>query len=501
MLYISTRDSQASPVSGAQAILRGLAADGGLYSPQAAGENGENVFPCYFPANLAQKSYAEVAQDIFALYLPEFTTAEITDAITKAYANGSFPSAVAPIVQVGPFTVLELFHGPTCAFKDMALAVLPHLMSLSAAKMKTSTETVILVATSGDTGKAAQEGFAKAKGYQVIVFYPAGGVSEMQEKQMRSGGGSSTFAVAIRGNFDDCQNGVKAIFANASLRERLQKADKCFSSANSINFGRLLPQIVYYYYAYAQMLKQGRIQFSQSIDIAVPTGNFGNILAAYYALRMGLPLRRLICASNENDVLKEALATGLYNSRRPFYKTASPSMDILVSSNFERFLFEMYGRNGALLAADLRQFAVLGCLQIGKEHQQNWQNLLYGGSAAWNKAAPTIARVLAEYDYLLDPHTAVGFTVASDYFDPAENVPLLLIATASPYKFPAAVLEALGIPASGLNSEQQLERLSLRSKVAIPKPLAELTQLTLRPRQEIEPRHMEQAVIELLQII
>jgi threonine synthase len=380
----------------------------------------------------------------------------------------------------------------------MALAVLPHLLTLSAAKTGRAGETVILVATSGDTGKAAQEGFAHAAGCRVIVFYPAGGVSEMQEKQMLSGGGPDAAAVAVRGNFDDCQRGVKAIFADAAIVERLHKAGKSFSSANSINFGRLLPQIVYYYYAYGQMLAHGRVKPGQSIDIAVPTGNFGNILAAYYARCMGLPVRRLICASNENDVLAEAIAHGHYSSRRPFYKTASPSMDILVSSNFERFLFEMYGRDAQALEAALAQFNESGSLRIAAAARQNWQGLLYGGSAAGEAAAQTTAKVLAEHNYLLDPHTAVGWAVASAYYDPAEDVPLLLAATASPYKFPAAVLGALGVSHEGLSGEEQLRLLAKHSGTTIPAPLAELANLTPRPRKEISPNGMGRAVVELL---
>ena len=488
--------------------MRGLAPDGGLYVPQNRGrrltdrgrrreDRGRN-FPAYFPAGLAQKNYCELAAEIFALYLKDFSGTELMQAARLAYAGGAFPPQVAPCVQVGPFTVLELFHGPTCAFKDMALAALPHLLMLSAAKTGRSGETVILVATSGDTGKAAQEGFAHVPGYRVIVFYPAGGVSELQEKQMLTGGGAFAAALAVRGNFDDCQRGVKAIFADPAIGERLAKAGMRFSSANSINFGRLLPQVVYYYYAYGQMLAQGRIKAGQNIDIAVPTGNFGNILAAYYAQRMGLPVRRLICASNENDVLAEAIVSGHYNSRRPFYKTASPSMDILVSSNFERFLFEMYGRNATALAAAFAKFGFGGSLKIAEEARRNWQGLLYGGSVAGDTASQVTAQVLSAHDYLLDPHTAVGWAVASSYYDEAEGVPLLLTATASPYKFPAAVLGALGVSYDGLGGEEQLSLLYRHSGVPIPAPLAALEGQTVRPRQEIAAADMGRAVLALL---
>jgi len=501
MKYISTRDSNAVPVSGAVAIARGLAPDGGLYVPQYRGQGAggrEQDFPAYFPADLTHKSYCELAEDIFALYLEDFSRAELAHVARAAYAGGAFPPAVAPCVQVGPFTVLELFHGPTCAFKDMALAALPHFLTLAAAKTEQAGEIVILVATSGDTGKAAQEGLANVAGCRLIVFYPAGGVSEIQERQMLSGGGHNTAAVAVRGNFDDCQRGVKAIFADVTMGRQLAQAGLSFSSANSINFGRLLPQIVYYYHAYAQMLAQGSVKAGQCIDIAVPTGNFGNILAAYYARGMGLPVRRLICASNENDVLVEAINAGHYNSRRPFHKTASPSMDILVSSNFERFLFEMYGRGADALATAFAQFAATGSLHIADEARRNWQGLLYGGSAAGNAAARTIAAVFAEHNYLLDPHTAVGWTVASNHYDQAEGIPLLLTATASPYKFSAAVLKALGVPCGDLNGEEQMQLLAEHTKTTIPAPLAALAHSNPRPRQKIGVADMGRTVLELL---
>ena len=500
MRYISTRDNGAQPLSGAEAILRGLAPQGGLYVPQYGSRqttNSGQVFPAYYPADLAQKSYCELAEDIFALYLPDFGRAKLAAAARAAYGSGAFPAQVAPCLQVGPFAVLELFHGPTCAFKDIALAVLPQFLTLAAAQTGRGEKTAVLVATSGDTGKAAQEGFAPAAAYHVIVFYPAGGVSELQEKQMLCGGGQTT-ALAVRGNFDDCQRGVKAILSDSGLQQRLKESFMSFSSANSINFGRLLPQIVYYYYAYGQMLAQGLVKPRQSIDIAVPTGNFGNLLAAYYARCMGLPARRLICASNENDVLTEAINSGLYNSRRPFYKTASPAMDIVVSSNFERFLFEMYGRDGAALQAAYKQFAARGSLRITATARQKWQGLLYGGSASQDTAAKVIAQVLREHNYLLDPHTAVGWAVASSYYDEAEGIPLLLTATASPYKFPSAVLGALAVSYAGLSSEKQLQLLAQHSKTAIPAPLSALAMQTPRPRREIDPADMSRAVAEIL---
>ena len=492
MRFISTRDSLARAVSSAYAIVHGLAADRGLYVPQ--------YFPAYFPNDLAHKGYCELAREIFGLYLTDFSRVELDALVRAAYGDGAFPRVAAPCLRVGSFALLELFHGPTCAFKDMALAVLPHLLTLSTVKIGRDGENVILVATSGDTGKAAQEGFAAVTGCRVIVFYPADGVSEIQEQQMLTGNAANTAAIAVRGNFDDCQRGVKDILADTAMIKRLSNAQMSFSSANSINFGRLLPQIVYYYYAYGQLLGKGFLKLGQEIDITVPTGNFGNILAAYYGKRMGLPVRRLVCASNENDVLAEAISQGIYNSCRPFYKTASPSMDILVSSNFERFLFEMYERSAPDLSAAFLQFTKTGSLRIAESAKQNWRGLLYGGSVTQEAAACVMREVQEKHNYLLDPHSAVGWGLASSYYDEAEGVPMLLVATASPFKFPGAVLGALGVSCVGLSGQAQLKLLAQRTGASIPPPLAALAGQSLCKRVEIKPSEMKQAVLEMLGI-
>lgn len=489
MQYISTRDAGARLVPAAEAIRRGIATDGGLFVPQS--------FPAYQPTSWNGLDYQQLARDIFCLYLTDFTRAEIAEIVASAYGKATFPAGVAPCVSVGGVEILELFHGPTLAFKDMALQALPHLLTRSIAKCGGDNEVVILVATSGDTGKAALEGFKDVPGCRIIVFYPAGGVSHIQEKQMLSTGGANTAVVSVEGNFDDCQTGVKRLFGDAELRQRLAEAGQEFSSANSINFGRLLPQIVYYYYGYGQMVEKGVIQPGEKIQVVVPTGNFGNILAACYARNMGLPLARLVCASNENDVLTEVIQSGRYNRKRPFYQTTSPSMDILVSSNFERFLFEMYGRDAAACAADFKALNEAGEFQISPNAVEHWSSFLVAGSANQAGAAAAQGRVFQQHGYVLDPHTAVGWSV---WENQASSLPTLLAATASPYKFPAAVLEALGVTAADKSDEEQLRLLAEISGTAIPPALAELVNLPLRHHRHTSIENMGRTVKQILSI-
>lgn len=489
MQYVSTRDAQQQPITAAEAIRRGIAADGGLYVPQS--------FPAYMPPSWHNLDYRQLARDIFSLYLTDFTPTEITEIVESAYSATAFPQCVAPCVTVGGAQILELFHGPTLAFKDMALQALPRLLTHAVAKCGGGKEVVILVATSGDTGKAALEGFKDIPGCRIIVFYPAGGVSPIQEKQMLTTGGHNTAVVAVAGNFDDCQTGVKRLFADTALQQRMSAAGKEFSSANSINFGRLLPQIVYYYYGYGQMVSSGRIQPGQQIQVVVPTGNFGNILAAYYAREMGLPINRLVCASNENDVLTEVIQNGYYNRRRPFYKTTSPSMDILVSSNFERFLFEMYGRDAQACAAALQTLNETGAVQISAQAREHWQGFLLAGSAGQADAAAAIGSVFKQHGYVLDPHTAVGWQVWQQL---PSTLPTLLAATASPYKFPAAVLAALGHNMPAGSAEEQLQLLSRLSGTPLPPALTELQQLPLRHSRQCAIADMGQTVTEILSL-
>lgn len=490
MDYISTRGI-AAPVCSAEAIVRGLADDGGLYVPAS--------IPRFFPENLPQMDYSSLAREIFALYLSDFTEPEIAEIVDKAYSNDGFPAIPVGMTTLGNTEVLELWHGPTSAFKDMALQVLPHLLLKALAKTGGEKEIVILVATSGDTGTAALEGFADVEHTQIIVFYPKDGVSQIQELQMNTTRGRNAAVVGIRGNFDDCQNGVKQIFGDRQLAEDMAERGKYFSSANSINWGRLLPQIVYYLYGYGQMVAQGKIEWGEEIDIAVPTGNFGNILAGWYAMKMGLPVHRFFCASNRNNVLSEALEKGRYNRKRPFYKTISPSMDILISSNFERFVFDISNNDSDYTARAFEQMRHQGSFQLDQQMIDQYSGKMLGGFAEEFQCRNAILEVFEAYGYLLDPHTAVGYYVAERLR--GHNLAghkLLLVSTASPYKFPSAVLKALNaLPAD----EQELALpaiLAQYSGTDIPANLADLGKQQIRHDQVCEFNEMTQVVRDKL---
>jgi len=431
MKYISTRANY-EPVEAAKAITLGMVPGGGLFLPES--------FPAFAPQT--GLSYQELAKRIFALYLTDFSEAEISDIVEAAYCAEAFPAEVAPVVKLDDTAILELWHGPTAAFKDMALQILPHFMTASRRKCGDNDETVILVATSGDTGKAALEGFKDVEGISIICFYPKDGVSALQERQMLTTGGNNTSVIGVIGNFDDCQGAVKRLFADEELKTELKTAGKVFSSANSINWGRLLPQIVYYYHGYAQMVEQGMLEMGEKINITVPTGNFGNILAAYYAWKMGLPVGKFICASNENNVLTDAIMAGVYNTDRFFYKTDSPSMDILVSSNFERLLYELCEHNGEKVAQLMSDLQEKGVYEVPDAIREKF----FGGCADGEKAAAALKACYEKYNYLCDPHTAVAVAVAEDYRAASGDLaPMLIASTANPYKFPAAVCAALGI--------------------------------------------------------
>ncbi|MCR4963015.1 MAG: threonine synthase [Firmicutes bacterium] len=490
MEYFSTRGGE--KVSASLAIQEGLAPDGGLYVPAR--------FPAYSIEEICDKSYVEMAAGIFSLYLREFSPEQIAEAAVNAYLP-NFPKAVAPCVGLGDTGVLELWHGPTAAFKDMALQVLPRLMKLAGSRCGNDRELVVLTATSGDTGKAALEGFKDVPGVKIIVFYPKDGVSATQELQMRTTGGSNTYVIGVEGNFDDCQTGVKALFADAGLNRQLAENGKQFTSANSINWGRLLPQIVYYYYGYSQMCRAGRVELGAPIDIAVPTGNFGNILAAWYAKKMGLPVHRLLCASNENDVLTEVLTTGVYNSRRPLLKTTSPSMDILVSSNFERFLFDLSGNNAEMTAQWFRDLRESGRFTVEPPILAAMQEAVYGGKADSAQAAATIKKVYDEYGYLLDPHTAVGYTVVEEYWrSHGREYPVLLASTANPYKFSQAVLEALGLHVENVRETDMPQLLEDHTGVPIPESLRQIASLPVRHNRFCAKDKMRDTVTDILRL-
>ena len=461
MLYHSTRDIRLTAPS-TRAVLEGIAPDGGLYICDPASLD----FDWQGALRLDTLS---MAAKILSALLPDFPDME--DIVRKSYA-GKFPTAdLTPLVPVGDKYVLELYHGPTSAFKDVALSVLPRLIGAAAKAEGMQGDVVILTATSGDTGKAALEGFHDVKGTRIIVFYPYGGVSAVQQAQMATQTGDNVKVCAVRGNFDDAQTGVKQVFAACKGRD-LQGA--MLSSANSINIGRLAPQVVYYFRAYGDLVKAARIAPGDKVNFVVPTGNFGDILAGYFAKAMGLPVGRLVCASNANDVLTEFISTGRYDRRRPFYKTTSPSMDILVSSNLERLLF-LLSRDSAYVAGLMQQLSADGAYQLSGELLDKLQQDFSCGCCDDQGAADVIGRLWREQHYLCDPHTAVAWSVAEqlDAELRGTGAPTVVPSTASPYKFPAAVLSALGRP--GSDSEfRMMDELAQLSGVPIPGNLSGL---------------------------
>ena len=489
MDYFSTRGA-AERVSSAAAILRGLAADGGLFVPAA--------FPQVSLADieaLVPLSYEERAVRILRPFLTDYTEEELAECVRRAYGHTFDDARRTPVRAVGGLSVLELWHGPTSAFKDMALQLLPQLMSAAREKMGARDTILILVATSGDTGKAALEGFVDAPGIRMMVFYPDGGVSPVQRLQMVTQEGGNVKVVAVRGNFDDAQRGVKEIFGDAAMAAELAAAHTKLSSANSINWGRLVPQIVYYFSAYADLLASQKIQAGDAVNFTVPTGNFGNILAGYYAKRMGLPVGKLVCASNENNVLTDFLQTGIYDRRREFHQTMSPSMDILVSSNLERLLYHLT-EDTAQVDAWMRSLAEEGVYDasmiLPALHENFW--------AAFTSDMMTeeeIRIVCERTSYTLDTHTAVAYRVAEDYRrETGDMRPMIVLSTASPYKFGASVLQALGKDTDGLDEFTLMERLQKHSGMPIPTRLAALRTASVRHEEVCENDGMRDAVLD-----
>ena len=491
MKYISTRDNYLA-VDSAEAIFLGMVPGGGLFVPQD--------FPKYLPEGFKDLTYRELAQDIFKLYLTDYSEAEIADMVDAAYYQNQYFKPIAPVMEVGEDNILELWHGPTAAFKDMALQIMPRFLSAAIKKLDAAGEVVILVATSGDTGKAALEGFKDVPGIKIIVFYPYGGVSNIQELQMLTTEGDNTYVVGVDGNFDDCQTAVKRIFDSEVIVNKLAEKEKRFSSANSINWGRLLPQIVYYYHGYAQLLKNGKIKVGENINIVVPTGNFGNILAAYYAKRMGLPVKKLICASNINNVLTDTIKSGTYDKKRPFHRTTSPSMDILVSSNFERFIFEMLDRDGQSCNELFDSLNKTGSFSAERA-RENWQEFLYGDYATEGEVGANISATFDKDGYLLDPHTAVAKVVAEKYRKlNCDQTTTLIASTASPYKFPEAVLKALGVDTGSLSEREMLEKLSQISSTEIHPSLINIEQKKIRHCKRADKDRIDKVILEILKV-
>ncbi|WEV45299.1 threonine synthase [Streptococcaceae bacterium ESL0687] len=489
--YQSTRD-KSNTVTASQAILQGLATDGGLYVPTKLPQIDLDF------EKLKDASYQEVAKVVLAGFLDDFTEEELDYCINSAYDDKFDDQRIAPLVQVGSHYNLELFHGNTIAFKDMALSILPYLMTTAAKKSGIENEIVILTATSGDTGKAAMAGFADVENTQIIVFYPKDGVSEIQRQQMVTQKGANTHVVAIEGNFDDAQTKVKEMFNNLNLREKMHANKKQFSSANSMNIGRLVPQIVYYVYAYAQLLKEKQIENGEKINFSVPTGNFGNILAAYYAKEIGLPVNKLICASNENKVLTDFFETGLYDKNREFFVTSSPSMDILVSSNLERLIFHSTEDNDKLTNSLMDELYSKGTYEITKEMQKHLADFI-SGYASQESTSQEIKEIFEQTSYTEDPHTAVASKVYRDYRETSsDSTKTVVVSTASPYKFPRVVVEALTGTKSDLDDFALVDQLEELSKVKQPEAVRNLKEEPVLHKTVVGISDMQKAVEEYL---
>lgn len=467
LMYNSTRNKKETATA-SQAILKGLASDGGLFVPEAIPALDKDI------AELANMSYQEVAYEVMKLYMTDFTEEELKNCINRAYDSKFDTTEIAPLVKKDGAYYLELFHGATIAFKDMALSILPHLLTTSAKKNNVKNEIVILTATSGDTGKAALAGFADVEGTSIIVFYPKNGVSPIQEKQMITQKGANTKVVGITGNFDDAQSGVKAMFNNKDLAERMDKAGYQFSSANSINIGRLVPQIVYYVYAYSRLVKNGEIKAGDKMNVVVPTGNFGNILAAYYAKNMGLPVDKLVCASNDNKVLFDFFQTGTYDKNREFILTTSPSMDILISSNLERLIYKIAGNDAEKCADLMAALSTKGVYNITDDMKANLSDFI-GGYTDEAKTAETIKAMYDKEGYIMDTHTAVASGVYNDYVAKSgDKTPTVIASTASPYKFTRSVMNAIDSKYDAMGDFELVDELCKLSGVKVPNAIEEI---------------------------
>ena len=493
ILYNSTRSSK-KPVTASQAILQGLSEDGGLFVPTEIPKLEVSL------EQLAEMSYQEVAYEVRKLFLTDFTEEELKHCINSAYDEKFDTKEIAPVVKKDGVYYLELFHGKTIAFKDMALSILPHLMITSARKNNCQNDIVILTATSGDTGKAAMAGFADVPGTKIIVFYPKDGVSPVQEKQMVTQKGNNTYVVAIRGNFDDAQSAVKRMFNDKELEKELADKGYQFSSANSINIGRLVPQIAYYVYAYGRMLHMGEIEAGECINVDVPTGNFGNILAAFYAKNMGLPINKLICASNENKVLYDFFTTGEYNKNRDFILTSSPSMDILISSNLERLIYRIIGSNAENNKNLMDALVQEGSYTIPEDAKELLGDF-YGNYASEEETLAKIAQVYKDAEYVIDTHTAVAAAVYDKYVkDTGDTTKTVVASTASPYKFLRSVMEAVAPQYNELTDFELIDKLEEVSKVAIPQAIEDIRSAEVLHNTVVDKDQMKAAVKNILGI-
>ena len=493
LFYKSTRDDSVK-VTASQAILKGLAPDGGLFVPESIPSFDKSL------EELSKMSYKEVAYEVMKLMLDDFTEEELKACIDKAYDEKFDTDVIAPLVKADGAYYLELFHGATIAFKDMALSILPHLLITSAKKNDVHNEIVILTATSGDTGKAALAGFADVKGTRIIVFYPKNGVSPIQEKQMVTQKGDNTYVIGIKGNFDDAQTGVKKIFGDKELEKEMAEAGFQFSSANSINIGRLVPQIVYYVYAYTRLLADGEIKAGDKINAVVPTGNFGNILAAFYANNMGLPINKLICASNENKVLYDFFTTGEYDRNREFVLTTSPSMDILISSNLERLIYRIAGNSANKNSELMESLKNTGKYEITPEMKAQLSDF-YGNYATEAEDAATIKKLYEDTGYVIDTHTAVAATVYEKYKkETGDDTVTVIASTASPYKFTRSVMDAIDSKYDSMTDFELVDELSKISNVAVPQAIEDIRTAPVLHDTVCEVNEMSSSVKKILGI-
>lgn len=493
ILYQSTRNANET-VSASQAILKGLANDGGLYVPKTLPKLTTSL------EDLAQMNYQQVAYEVMKLLLTDFTEEELKNCINRAYDDKFDTKEIAPIKKVDGAYYLELFHGSTIAFKDMALSILPHLLTTAAKKNQVNDEIVILTATSGDTGKAALAGFAEVPGTKIIVFYPKDGVSPIQEKQMLTQKGNNTYVVGIKGNFDDAQNGVKEIFNDKELEVNMKNKGYQFSSANSINIGRLIPQIVYYVYSYSKLLAKAEIKSGEKINVVVPTGNFGNILAAFYAKQMGLPINKLICASNENKVLYDFFTTGTYDRNRDFILTSSPSMDILISSNLERLIYKIAGEDADKNAELMKSLVTTGAYEITSKMQEELVDFV-GGYASEEDTAKTIKDLYKRNDYVLDTHTAVAASVYNNYIkETKDTTKTLIVSTASPYKFTRSVMNAVDESYDSMSDFELVDELSKISKVEVPQAIEDIRTAPILHKRICDANKMKETVEQILKL-
>ncbi len=498
MNYTSTRNSGLN-VTSAHAITKGLSDEGGLYVPESVPAFSEKEL-----LGMSDMSYADRAFEVFSRLLTDFTPEEIRHCVDSAYNDKNFDSAnIAELTRLaeGKF-ILELWHGPTCAFKDMALQILPYLLTTSAKKTVDGKHIAILVATSGDTGKAALEGFRDVDGTSIAVFYPEDGVSPMQKRQMTTQDGGNVFVSAVKGNFDDCQNGVKAIFTDKAIAEKLAKNDILLSSANSINWGRLAPQIVYYISSYVELVKNKEIKFGDKINVVVPTGNFGNILAAYYAKLMGIPVNKLICASNSNNVLTDFINTGIYDRNREFHTTVSPSMDILISSNLERLLYHFTDCDDSLIRDWFGKLKEQGRYEVNDAVKAKLSELFYAGCCSDEETKAQIKATFDEHSYLIDTHTAVAVKVYEDYLNATgDKTPVVIASTANPYKFGRAVYEAVDgktVCEGALDEFELISHLEQQTSTKMPEPLAATKNKQARFTGSVEKHDMGDTVLKFL---